>query len=144
MENNSKLTEDQTIEILIKFLSIKGWHIDNYCLVQSRGCDIIASKGSKRLYVEVKGAKASDNSPTKRRKHFDSGQIKTHFGKALVQTLEEISDNKGGLYAIAHPDDEDIRRAIGKHISILKNIGIIHFWVNPKGHVEIQNMTEEI
>ena len=84
------------------------------------------------MYVEAKGAKASDNSPTKKRKFFDSGQIKDHFGKALVKSLETKVKFPNAIVAIAHPDDKDIRRTIEGTIVLLKNIGIVHFWVGTK------------
>ncbi|MBT4704551.1 MAG: DNA/RNA non-specific endonuclease [Flavobacteriales bacterium] len=86
----SKLTEDETVELLVKHLISNSWEIESYCLGQQRGFDIVASRSSKRLYVEVKGAKANDKSPTKKRKFFHSGQIKDHYGKALVKSLETM------------------------------------------------------
>ena len=91
---------------------------------------IEASKEKTILLIEVKGARASDNAPTKKREHFDSGQIKTHFGKALVKILHEKSLNPIAKFAIAHPDDADIKKAIGHIIPFLKDLGIIHFWVS--------------
>lgn len=128
-----KLTEDETIIILMKFLERNSWHIESHCLGQTRGCDIIASKGSKKLFIEVKGARAGANSPTKRRDFFDGGQIKTHFGKAIVKILEDKVSNPGYSYGIAHPDDVGIKKAIGKLTPFLKELGIKHFWVSENG-----------
>ena len=75
-----KLTEDQTVELLIDYLKSNNWNINSYCLGQQRGYDIVASRKSEDLYIEVKGAKANDNSPTKKRDLFDSGQIKDNLG----------------------------------------------------------------
>ena len=130
-----KLTEDNTIKILIKFLELDSWTIESYCLGQSRGCDIVAVKESKKLFVEVKGARAGDNSPTKRREHFDSGQIKTHFGKAIVKILDDKYKNPNTDFAIAHPNDTDIKRAIGNLTPMLKQMNIKHFWVSENGNV---------
>ena len=66
MNLDSKLTEDETIEILIEYLEDEGWEIDGYCLGQTKGIDIIAIKDGKMLLIEAKGAKASDKSPTKK------------------------------------------------------------------------------
>lgn len=126
-----KLTEDETVNLLKDHLENTGWHIgDKFCLGQKHGIDIEACKGKDILLVEVKGARASDTAPTKKREHFDSGQIKTHFGKALVKMLHEKSLNPKAKLAIAHPDDNDIKKAIGHIIPFLKNVGIIHFWVS--------------
>ncbi len=131
----SKITEDETVTILIDYLKQCGWIIDSFCLGQTHGNDIVASKSNAILIVEAKGARAGDNSPTKKRDHFDSGQIKTHFGKALVKVLDEIHLNPQNNFAIAHPDDNDIRKTIGHLTPFLKTLGIKHFWVSADGTV---------
>lgn len=128
-KENTKQTEDQTIEILMKYLKKDDWIIESYCLGQQRGYDIVASRNSKKMFVEVKGAKASDESPTKKRKYFDKGQIKDHFGKAIVKSLETLNDHPDSIVAIAHPDDKDIRNCIGKIIKHINKLGIVHYWV---------------
>lgn len=85
--------------------------------------------------MEAKGAKASNISPTKRREYFNSGQIKTHFGKAIVKVLEEKLLNPKAILAIAHPDDSSIRKSIGHIIPFLKTLGIKHFWISSDGTV---------
>ena len=77
-----KLIEDRTVELLIEHLKTENYIIENFCLGQKRGYDIVANKNGKKLIVEVKGAKAHNNSPTKRREYFDSGQIKNSFWKS--------------------------------------------------------------
>lgn len=131
------MTEDETIILLMKYLENEGWNVDAHCLGQTRGCDIEASKAGTRIYIEVKGARAGDDAPTKRRQHFDSGQIKTHFGKAIIKVLEDKNKYPGSEFAIAHPDDKDIRKAIGNLIPYLNNIGVKHFWVSSNGQVVI-------
>ncbi len=131
-----KLTEDETIIFLIKHLEKNGWEIISHCLRQTRGCDIIAAKDDEKLCVEVKGARAGDRSPTKRREFFDSGQIKTHFGKAIVKILDDKFKDPEAKFAIAHPDDPGIRKAIGNLTPFLKDLNIRHFWVSGKGDVE--------
>ena len=130
-----KQTEDEIVKILIGHLKLNGWTIDSYCLGQNHGNDIVASKANTKLIVESKGAKASNNSPTKKREYFDSGQIKTHFGKALVKVLDEKYLNPKSKFAIAHPDDNDIRKTIGHLTPFLKTLGIKHFWVSADGTV---------
>lgn len=127
----TKLTEDQTIQILMEYLVQDNWKIESHCLGQQRGYDIVASKNSEKMFVEVKGAKASDDSPTKKRKYFDSGQIKDHFGKAIVKSFETLNDQLNAIVAIAHPDDKQIRNCIGDNIQHINKLGIIHFWVGP-------------
>ncbi|MEO6150771.1 MAG: hypothetical protein ABIP28_11440 [Mucilaginibacter sp.] len=135
MEQNQKLTEDETIGILMNHLIKDGWVIDSHCLGQTKGCDIITSKNGEKLYIEVKGAKAGDKSPTKKREYFDSGQIKTHFGKAIVKILDDKYLNPNSNFAIAHPNDTAIKKSIGNLTPFLKEIGIKHFWVSSDGNV---------
>lgn len=133
--NLDKLTEDKTVLLLIAYLNSKDYDIISYCLGQKRGYDIIAEKNGQKLIIEVKGAKANKDSPTKRREYFDSGQIKTHFGKAIVKSLETKVKFPNSKIAIAHPDDKDIKKAIGELIHEINKFGITHFWVNPNGSV---------
>ena len=102
-----------------------------------KGEDIIATKNGKTLIVEAKGAKGREGSHLTKREKFDSGQIKTHFGKAIVKILDEKLKPKyqHATFAIAHPDDVDIRKAIGKLTPFLKKLDIIHFWVGSDGQV---------
>lgn len=124
------MTEDDVVILLKRHLENNDWIVgSNYCLGQKRGPDIKARKGNNILIVEAKGAKANDSSPTKKRKYFDTGQIKTHFGKALVKILEMKKNMPDAFFAIAHPDDPDVRRAIGGITTFLKELNIKHFWV---------------
>ncbi len=134
---NSKLTEDETVELLIKHLEKDGYNIISFCTGHKRGTDIVAEKNNSKLLVEVKGAKANHNSKIKKRPYFDSGQIKDHFGKAIVKALELKSDNDNCDVAIAHPDDELIKKHLDKSIKHLKKLDIIHFWVSKNGNVKI-------
>lgn len=124
-----KLTEDEVVTILSQQLRNEGWKITNQCFGQTQGYDIEAIKDGVILIVEAKGAKSNDYSPTKKRDFFDSGQIKSHFGRALVKIMSEIYKNPNNLYAIAHPDDELIKKTIGSIIPQLEKLNIQHYWV---------------
>jgi len=128
-----KLTENETIDYLRIHLTNEGWKINNadICFGQKQGIDLKATKDGKTMLVEVKGAVADSKSPTSKNKDkFDSGQIKTHFGMAIVKMLVEKNKDSKNILAIAHPDDEDIRRVIGNLIPYLKNLSIRHYWVS--------------
>ncbi len=132
---STKLTEDRTIELLIEHLKNNQYTLVSYCLGQQRGCDIIAEKNKRKLFIEVKGAKANPKSPIKKREFFDSGQIKTHFGKAIIKALETKQKNPNSDIAIAHPYDEKIKNVIGDLIPELKKLNIIHYWVDDNGTI---------
>ena len=127
---NDKLTEDETVELLMDFLKSDGYDILDYCKGHTRGIDITAEKNNRKLLIEVKGARANHNSKIKKRLYFDSGQIKDHFGKAIVKSLETINSHPNAKIGIAHPDDEDIRRVIGGITKNVTKLGITHYWVN--------------
>ena len=129
------LTEDQTVLLLLEYLKTQGYSIESYCLGSQRGFDIIAIKNGKKMIVEVKGAKASDDSPIKKREFFSSGQIKTHFGKAIVKSIETKLKFPNDFVAIAHPMNDSILNAISSLIPELKKLGISHFWVETNGNV---------
>ena len=130
-----KLTEDETVVILMRYLESKGYEIESFCTGHKRGIDIVAEKEKRKLLIEVKGAKANHNSKIKKRPYFDSGQIKDHFGKAIVKALEMKTDFPDSNIAIAHPDDELIRKHISKSIRHLQRLDIKHFWVSRDQHV---------
>jgi len=139
-----KLTENQTILLLIDHLKNSGWEIVSYCLGQQRGYDIVAVNATgRKLFVEAKGARASDDSPTKKRKYFNSGQIKDHFGKAIVKSLETQLDHPDDIAAIAHPYDSDILKHIGRTASHIGAMGIASFWVKSSGEVEEEHLPNQ-
>ena len=72
---------------------------------------------------------------SKKRPYFNSGQIKDHFGKAIIKSLEVKTDYPGSTIAIAHPNDEMIKKHIKKSVKHLKDLEIIHFWVSKDGNV---------
>jgi hypothetical protein len=121
--------------ILMGYLKSKKWIIESYCLGQKRGYDIVANRGIEKLIIEVKGAKANDKSPTKKRNYFDSGQLKTHFGKAIIKSFETKNTFPNAQVAIAHPENEYIKKVIGNLIKNINNAGIIHFWINLNGNI---------
>jgi hypothetical protein len=131
----NKLTEDETVELLMKFLQSDGYEILDYCKGHKRGIDITAEKDSKKLLIEVKGARANHDSKIKKRPYFNSGQIKDHFGKAIIKSLEVKTDYPRSTIAIAHPNDEMIKKYIKKSVKHLKDLEIIHFWVSKDGNV---------
>lgn len=135
MDVKSKLTEDQTIKILIEFLKKDFWEIESCCFGQERGIDIVARKKGKRLYIEVKGAKASEKAPTKKSDYFNSTQIRTHFGVAIIKAIKTQNRYPKDLVAIAQPDDDYIRKVLDGVVPALKKLNIIHFWVNANGIV---------
>lgn len=136
MGSDYKMTENEVIEKLIAYLEQEGWFVgENYCLGSKHGIDIKAEKSGTTLIIEAKGAAASQESANRTREYFDAGQIKTHFGKAIVQVLQYKAEYPDCQFAIAHPKDDLIIKHIGKLVPFLKHLDIIHFWVSPNGKI---------
>jgi Holliday junction resolvase-like predicted endonuclease len=131
----SKLTENEVIEYLCGWLDNDGWKNIKANKDHSRGIDVSANKDGKTLIVEAKGARGNPRSHVTTRKKFDCGQIKTHFGKAIVKILEQRSLNPDAIIAIAQPDDIDIRRCLQDVVSEIKRINIKLFWIKESGEV---------
>ena len=125
-----KWTEDKTVLTLNKHLNNVGWSIIDFCIGHKTGTDIIAEKKGTKMHIEVKGAKGSKNSHVTTRKHFSKGQIRTHFGVAIVKALSLKLENPNDRIVIAHPNDNTIRGEISKMTPLLKGLNIEHFWVN--------------
>ena len=92
-----------------------------------RGIDITAERNNSRLLIQVKSAKANHNFITKKRSYFDSGQIKSHFGNAIVKSLEVKSCYLVCNVAIVNPNGKVLKIQINKSVKHLKKLDIIHF-----------------
>lgn len=125
----TRLTEDETIDLLVESLQSEGYSLVTVCKGHQRGTDIVMCQNKKNLHIEVKGARGNPMSHLSTRPHFDSGQLKTHFGKAIVKAMDLQRINPGDDVAIAHPDDSYLRSVLDKYVERLAELGIIHYWV---------------
>lgn len=130
MNPEKHLLEDHIIDVLMDWLEKDRWEIISYCKGKKRGIDILAKKGKHAFIIEAKGAKGNPGHNSTKRDKFDSGQIKTHFGMAILKVLGERKNYPGSQVAIAHPDDDYIRKIITPVIPDLKKIGIRFLWVD--------------
>lgn len=131
-----KILEDQIIDILIQWLENKGWKIEDYCKGRKRGIDILAKKGNRTFIIEAKGAKGNPEHKTTKKEGFNSSQLNTHLGVAIIKVLKERNNYPGAQIAIAHPDDEYIRKVLAPVIPDLKKVGIRFLWVKLGGEVD--------
>ena len=130
-----KLTENQVVDYLSDWLVAHGWTIEEKSKDHNRGLDLKASKGPHTIIVEAKGARGNPRSHVTTRSKFTCGQIKDHFGKAIVKILEERHQHPDLTFGIAQPDDEDMRRCLKKAIPEMNKIGIKLFWVRSASQV---------
>ena len=124
-----KLYENEVIDYLSVWLTKRGWNILERSKGHSRGIDIKAEKNLKILIIEAKGSKGNPRSPVTTRSSFDSGQIKDHFGKAIVKILEQKHLNPNAIVGIAQPNDEYLRSHIDAAAKEVRKFGIKLFWV---------------
>lgn len=123
-----KLTENDVVIFLSKYLENNGWEIKEKRLDQEHGIDIVAEKKGQILLVEAKGARANDNATNKKRKEFSKQQIKSHYGVAIIKVLELKNSNPQAIIAIAQPMDDN-EKTIGSITSEIEKLGIRHIWV---------------
>jgi len=135
MTTKNLLTENATIDFLVSYLEVNGWEIIDKKYGNSHGYDIEAIRYDETLIVEVKGAMANEGSKIKKRPFFDSGQIKTHLGKAIVKVLEVRNERPEAIIAIAHPYTPSIVKIVTPLLPYLVVLGIEHFWVKENGEV---------
>lgn len=131
-----KLTENEVVRYLSEYLKRNDWSIVSFCLGQTHGVDIVAEKEGQVLLIEAKGARANDIALTKKREKFNAGQIKSHYGVAIIKAIELKKKNPSAIIAIAQPLDMDIKKAIGDIASEIEKLGIKHIWVEGENSIE--------
>ena len=124
-----KLTENEVIDFLCIWLKKDDWTILEISKGHSRGIDIKATKDNEVMIIEAKGSKGNPRSPVTTRPYFDSGQIKDHFGKAIVKVLEQKHANPSAIVGIAQPNDDYLRGHIEAASQEIRKFGIKLFWV---------------
>lgn len=139
-----KLTENEVIDYLSKWLKDKGWTILKTAKDHSHGVDIFAQKGKEILVVEAKGSKGNPKSSVTVRQQFTKGQLETHLGKALVKILKERHKRPNATFAIAHPDDDYIHKCLKDIIPEIIKCNIKFFWVKSSKEVLIEELEENI
>jgi len=90
------ISEDDVNESVAGYLKSDGWNIESQSLGHKRGCDIVAKKGTRSLYIEAKG-ESIDKSAGNR----------NNFLEALGQLLMRMED--GAEYALALPDNKQYK-----------------------------------
>lgn len=130
-----KLLEDQIIEVLIQWLQNDGWQIKSFCKGSTKGIDILATKGKKTFIIEAKGAKGNPDHVATKKDKFNSGQLNTHLGVAVIKVLKERNNYPGAEIAIAHPNDQYIKKVLSPVIPDLEKTGIRFLWVDLDGTV---------
>ena len=132
------LTENDVVTAVSNYLLEKGYAIDQSLTTSQQGIDIVASHPTHgRCLVEAKGATSSKKTSSRYGKEFDSNQIKTHVGVAILKSFQTIQIHKDAEVVIALPDNTGHRKIIDSIRHPIKESGITVFFVTEDSKVEI-------
>jgi len=133
------LTENDILINLAKYLENQGFAIKQHLNTSQTGYDLIAEKENERLFVEAKG-ETSSKETARAGKPFDSGQIKSHVGQAILASFKVISKMPGGertKAAIALPNNKGHKKLIESIMPALNQIGIRVYLVDSESVIEL-------
>ncbi|MBK6543461.1 MAG: hypothetical protein IPG10_19735 [Flavobacteriales bacterium] len=134
-EGDDKLCEDEVVGHLAAWFRLQGFAITKETRGHHHGIDMDVVRNGERIVVEAKGARG--NKSTRKHDYFDQNQIKVHLGMALVKALELKLKHPEAIVAIAHPEDDLVKRTIGRLVEQLAGMGIRHYWVSGTGSVTV-------
>lgn len=138
------LYEGDVIGAVCAYLETQGYTIKQKLLVSQAGVDIVAENGSRDpavLHVEAKGATSSIRRSPQYGNEFDSSQIKTHVGVAVLAALGSHSLGNARS-AVAFPDNPGHRKVVDRIQPALSAAGIAVFWVNDSRLVTLDSPWE--
>lgn len=124
------------------FLAADGWTIESFADTASRQrrVDLVATKGDRRLAIEVKGypstvyargAKAGQPKPTA-----PTLQARHWFAQALLTAVLMGRSGDEPEIALAFPDMPRFRDLIGRSEWAFRRLGVRVFLVDESGNVE--------
>ena len=132
------LTENDVVTAVSSYLIEKGYAITQALTTYQHGIDIVATHPTHgRCLVEAKGAKSSKKSSNRYGIEFNSNQIKTHVGVAILKSFQTIQLNKDADVVIALPDNTGHRKIIDSMRHPIKKSGITVFFVNENMNIDI-------
>ena len=132
------LTENEVVASVTQFLEQHGYTVDKALTTSQQGIDIEATAASgKKCYVEAKGATSSKPGTKRFGLEFNSNQIKTHIGVALLKSFQTLELHPNAEVVIALPGNNGHRRVINSMYMPIKNSGIKVYFVDPDGEVSI-------
>ncbi len=134
------LTENDVVTAVSDYLAQKGYKIDQALTTSQQGIDIVATHPTYgTCLVEAKGATSSKKTSSRYGKEFDSNQIKTHVGMAILKSFQTIQLYRDAKVVIALPDNTAHRKIIDSMRHPIKKSGITVFFVSKNSKVEIYN-----
>ncbi len=132
------LTENDVVNFVSVFLQENGFTINQALTTSQQGIDIEATHPEKgHCFVEAKGATSSKKGTPRFGKVFNSSQIRTHIGVAILKSFQTLQFNTSSEVVIALPNNNGHRQIIDSMLMPIRNSGIRVYFVNEDGSIEI-------
>ncbi|MBT4024851.1 hypothetical protein [Desulfobacula sp.] len=132
------LTENNIVDFVSKYLEKDGCTITQALNTKQQGIDIVAEHPQKGYcFVEAKGATSSKKGSSRYGKEFNSSQIRTHMGVAILKSFQTLQLHPTSQVAIALPNNKGHRGIIDSMQLPIRNSGIRVYLVNEDGSVEV-------
>lgn len=130
------LTENDVVIAIVKFLKNEGYTIHHALTTSQQGIDIEATSGvGKPCFVEAKGATSSKIDSKRYGKEFNSNQVKTHVGMALLKSFQTLQLFPKAEVVIGLPNNESHRHLIDSMRIPIQLSGIKVIFVDIDGTV---------
>jgi len=128
--NAAMLGEDDVVDAVRAYLTERGWqYVSSAKAVgKQHGEDLVMKRGSTCLSVEAKGETSSDPDSTRYGEPFDSGQIASHIGRAVVTALGVVSTGERRA-AIALPATTAHKSRVQRIAPALERLAVTVLWV---------------
>ena len=138
MAGSSGIYEMDVINAVCSYLQSRGYNIRRRVKkVTDKGNDIEAiAPDYTELYIEAKGSTSSQKGSARYGKEFNNNQKTDHVAKAVLKALSYVSTKKLG--GIALPDDHVHQEIVKEVESVLKQVGIRVFFVDPVGKERVR------
>lgn len=137
------LFESDVINATCAELESRGYQITQRLSTTQRGDDIIALTDAPEphaLHVEAKGETSSREGSQRYGRPFDSAQVRIHVAEAFYKAAEIFSRSSGHTVihaGIALPDNDLHRRAMRNIEPVVKQLGVVVFWVKAPDSVQV-------
>ncbi len=141
-DTTSRLTENDVVNAVARYLEANGWSIGQLRTTSERGVDLVAERNGLRLHVEAKGATSSKATSRRYGIGFTRGQVFDHVAKAVHTALAVVSRGDGTRAALAVPDDPHHRYFVGRVSAVLARLGVRTFFVAGPSTIRVEGAQE--
>ncbi len=131
------LTENDVIEAVCSYLIKNAYKINKKLSTRQRGVDIVATNPDGiPCYIEAKGATSSKPESSRYGQEFNSSQVKTHIGMALVAAFKSLNEYTEAESFIALPNNTAHKALVESMRKPIRNSGVKILLVSEEGLVQ--------